>query len=235
MRARAPRGPRRAGLWFLVAVAGCLGAVLVVVAVASQDPSPPRLEGPVGTLEPSRPTGTSGPSERTSPPPEVGPAEGSPLGPSRPLTIEIPAIGVRSDVLPIGKTRDGSLAVPQPGPNLDKAAWFENSPTPGQPGPSVIEGHVSTDEGGPSVFFDLAELRPGDRVRVEREDGVTVLFTVRALREFAKDSFPTRLVYGGDLSEPGLRLITCSSFDPSVGNHTANLVVFAELTRVVGG
>jgi hypothetical protein len=28
------------------------------------------------------------------------------------------------------------------GPDLDHAAWFTTSPTPGQPGPAVIEGHV---------------------------------------------------------------------------------------------
>ncbi len=139
---------------------------------------------------------------------------------------------MRSEVFQIGKAPDGTLAVPQPGPNLDKAAWFENSPTPGQPGPSVIEGHVATERGGPSIFFDLARLRPGDEIRVERKDGKTVVFEVTGLREFPKDEFPTKLIYGGDLGKPTLRLITCSNFDPSIGHHTANLVVFSKLTKV---
>ena len=225
-------GGRRGGLLLSLAAA-VLGVVVIIFAVTSQEPDAPRLETPIGSIEPTQtPT-------RTTPPPSdepvrVQPADEVPLRPSRPVSIAIPAIDVTSAVFPIGKTRDGSLAVPQPGPDLDKAAWFENSPTPGQPGPAVIEGHVATEENGPSIFFELAELRPGNKITVKRKDGSTTVFTVNALREFAKDRFPTELVYGGDLSEPTLRLITCSSFDPSIGKHTGNLVVFAELTDVRG-
>lgn len=219
-------------VWGLALAAGIVGLVLVTVALVSQEPPAPRLDEPrgsptAGSLDPDR--------DATQSPPAVTGAESVPLGPSAPVSISIPAIDVRSEVFPIGKMPDGTLAVPQPGPRLDLAAWFENSPTPGQPGPSVIEGHVSTDEDGPSVFFELADLRPGDRITVEREDGVSAVFTVDSLREFPKDRFPTELVYGGDIASPTLRLITCSNFDPSVGNHTGNLVVFSTLTRVVGG
>jgi hypothetical protein len=47
-------------------------------------------------------------------------------------------------------------------PLTDEAAWYKYSPTPGQPGPSVIEGHVDSLRGGPSVFFRRGALRPGD-------------------------------------------------------------------------
>ena len=217
------------GLWALLLLAGIVGAVLVVVGLVGQQPDAPRLAEPVGTL----PSSTAPARERGSAS-GVTPAGTLPLDASEPTSIAIPAIGVSSGVFPIGTAKDGTLAVPQPGPRLDSAAWFENSPTPGQPGPAVIEGHVATDEGGPSVFFDLARLRAGDRIAVARRDGTTAVFTVRALREFDKDAFPTELVYGGEISRPTLRLITCSSFDPSVGSHTANLVVFASLTKVTG-
>ncbi|MGH3351689.1 MAG: class F sortase [Nocardioides sp.] len=223
---RTAHGGHRGRLALLALVAAVAGAILVVVAVVSQDPAPPSLDEPVGTLESSPPASSNGP-------PQVRPAKEVPLGPSKPVSISIPAIGVRSSVFPLGKTDDGRLAVPQPGPNLDKAAWFENSPTPGQPGPSIIEGHVATEERGPSIFFDLAELRPGDTISVRRADGRTAVFTVDALREFPKDEFPTKLIYGGDLGEPTLRLITCSNFDPSVGSHTGNLIAFSRLTSVV--
>lgn len=219
-------------------VAATIGAVLIVVGVSSQDPDAPALEGPVGTLDTanmkSSPT-KSPPTDSSTTPPEVAPATETPLGPSKPVSISIPAIDVSSDVIALGKTPDGTLAVPQPGPNLDKAAWFENSPTPGQTGPSVIEGHVATDQRGPSIFFDLADLRPGDRITVERADGKTVVFEVDALRQFPKDKFPTKLVYGGEIGTPTLRLITCSSFDPAIGSHTANLIVFSHLTQVRRG
>ena len=225
---RAPVAGRRTGLWILFLVAGLAGAVLVVVGFATQQPAAPRLDEPTGAL----PTSTRLDEEQGGSTSGVTPARKVPLGASEPTSIVIPAIDVDARVFSIGKAADGSLAVPQPGPRLDDAAWFENSPTPGQPGPSIIEGHVATDEGGPSVFFDLARLRPGDTVAVERRDGTTAEFTIRALREFDKDAFPTELIYGGDIGRPTLRLITCSGFDPSVGAHTANLVVFAVLTQV---
>jgi sortase (surface protein transpeptidase) len=146
------------------------------------------------------------------------------------MFLRIPAIGVRTRVYPIGKAPDGTLAVPQPGPRLDTAAWFENSPTPGQPGPSIVEGHVDS-ERGPSVFFRLGDLRPGNRIEVTRLDGTEVVFTVNGVRDFKKNAFPTALVYGArDLATPQLRLITCSDFDRSIGHHVGNTVVFAHLT-----
>jgi sortase (surface protein transpeptidase) len=134
-------------------------------------------------------------------------------------------------VLPIGLAPDGTLAVPQPGPDEDRAAWFTNSPTPGQPGPAIIEGHVDTTR-GPSVFFKLGSVRPGNKIHVLRKDGVEVVFTVHAVRDYKKAAFPTDVVYGGDLSHPQLRVITCSDFDPSIRHHVGNEVVFAHLTAV---
>ncbi|HEY6932247.1 MAG TPA: class F sortase [Marmoricola sp.] len=210
--------------------------LLIVVAVAAQQDAPPPPRS-VGTIDPQATTssapGVPSPSGTASPPSiRVGPATTHPLGPSRPVQLSIPAIGVDTDLVKLGLAADGTLAVPQPGPDLDKAAWFENSPTPGQPGPSIIEGHVDSTE-GPSVFFKLGALRPGDRIHVRRADHSRLTFTVNAVRDYAKAQFPTRLVYGGDrLGTPELRLITCSDFDQTIHHHIGNEIVFAHLTSV---
>jgi LPXTG-site transpeptidase (sortase) family protein len=147
------------------------------------------------------------------------------------VRIRIPSIGVSSVVDALGLSRDGSLAVPRPGPHLDQAAWFDASPTPGQPGPSVIEGHVDS-ELGPSVFFRLGAVRPGDHVLVTRRDRVVVVFEVDAVRDYPKSNFPTSVVYGGNLDRPQLRLITCSDFDTTTHHHTGDEVVFSHLVAV---
>ena len=215
---------RRHGLILLALVIAAAGVVLIGVAVSAQRsaPQPPRSVGRTG----SGPESSSAPSS-----PRLTPSTGrAPLGASSPLSISIPSIGVHSRVLPIGLAADGTLAVPKPGPNLDKAAWFKNSPTPGQPGPAVIEGHVDSQK-GPSVFFELGKMRPGNKIEVTRADGVVAVFTVNAVRDYPKSAFPTRLVYGAaDLGRPELRLITCSNFNASIGHHTGNEVVFANLT-----
>lgn len=215
---------RRRGVLALALAAVVAAMILVVVVVRAQ----------VGAPEP-RPAGRIDPPGRTASAPSSqgrGATGPTPLGPSRPVTITIPAIGVRTVVNPIGLGADGTLDVPQPGPHLDEAAWFENSPTPGQPGPSVIEGHVDSVE-GPSVFFRLGDVAPGDRVLVGRADGRTLTFRVDAVRDFLKARFPTTLVYGSArLSQPTLRLITCSDFDASIRHHVGNEVVFAHLVHV---
>ena len=146
------------------------------------------------------------------------------------MSIDIPSIHLHSAVIKIGKAADGTLAVPQPGPDLNKAAWYEDSVTPGEDGPSVIEGHIDSDA-GPSVFYDLGAVRPGDTISITRVDGSVATFTVNGVRAYASHAdFPTVAVYGSDLNHPTLRLITCSNFDHSIGHYVGNTVVFAHLT-----
>lgn len=215
---------RRRGLILLALVVAVAGGVLIAVAVSAQRsaPQPPRSAGRIERSPQSSSTPLS--------PGPTTPTGRAPLGASAPVKISIPSIGVHSKVLPIGLTAGGALAVPQPGQNLDKAAWFKNSPTPGQSGPSIIEGHLDSEK-GPSVFFKLGKMRPGNKIEVTRADGVVAVFTVDAVRDYPKQAFPTRLIYGSaNLSRPELRLITCSDFDASIGHHTGNEVVFAHLT-----
>lgn len=119
--------------------------------------------------------------------------------------------------------------MPAPGPRYDEAAWYDGSATPGSVGPAVIVGHVDSVSGGPSVFFDLGGLQPGDRVEVTRADGLVAVFRVHAVRSFPKDDFPSLLVHG-DTRGAALRLITCGgTFEPTTGHYRDNIVVFASL------
>ena len=216
-------GGGRRGVLMLALAAVVAAVVLGIVVLRAQVSAPsPRVAGRIDPGVPHASTGRGGGDSATG---------SAPIGPSRPVSLAIPAIGVHTLVNPIGLAADGSLAVPQPGPHLDEAAWFRNSPTPGQPGPSIIEGHVDS-AAGPSVFLRLGAVRPGDRVVVRRADGRVLTFRVDAVRDFLKDRFPTTLVYGGhDLGRPTLRLITCSDFDSSIGHHVGNEVVFAHLAH----
>jgi sortase (surface protein transpeptidase) len=149
---------------------------------------------------------------------------------STPVSVTIPAIGVVSPLLHLGQAADGTMEVPPPGPQYDQAGWYRHSPAPGQLGPAVLAGHVDSAADGPSVFFRLAELEPGDEVLVERADGVTAVFRVDEVGRFAKADFPTTLVYG-DVDHAALRLITCGgSFDRASGHYLDNVVVTATLT-----
>lgn len=216
------------------------GGAAVGVAAASQEHAPQPTAQVAGTTGPayagghgtgqgggaSRDTARSAASATRRAPKVVGPT----LPVSRPVSIDIPAIQVASNLQDLGVTPTGAIQVPQPGPAYNEAAWFDASPTPGQVGPSVIEGHIDSAATGPSVFFDLGALEPGDTVNVTLADGIVAVFTVTGVREYLKSSFPTTAVYG-NTDFAALRLITCGgTFDYTTGHYLSNTVVYASLT-----
>jgi hypothetical protein len=140
-----------------------------------------------------------------------------------PVRVRIPAAGVDSVLERLGRAPDGTIALPS---RPERAGWYTGAARPGQPGPAVIIGHVDWDH-GPAVFFRLDELRPGDRVYVDRADGSTARFRVTGKTQVAKVRFPTDLVYAPTL-EASLRLVTCGgSFDYATRNYRDNVIVFA--------
>jgi hypothetical protein len=188
------------------------GAVLVLAAVAIGARPAPRALPVTGafTAVPSRPAAL--PSA-----PRGGPA------PVRPLAVAVPAIGVRSTLVPLRVDRTGAL---QPPADFEHAGWYVGGPTPGDPGPAVIGGHVDS-RTGPAVFFRLRDLRPGDAVLVTRTDGRTARFRVVQVERHPKRAFPTQRVYG-PTPDRALRLITCGgSFDYARRSYRDNIVVYA--------
>lgn len=218
------------------------GGTAVAVGLVNQDAAPTSPQvGATQTVEPS-PSETAGALPAPSPGPTTSapsgstpsaavpvPSESTPAPEPRilPAEIRIPSLGVISEVTQIGLNPDGTLAVPQPGPDYDKAAWYEGSPAPGQTGPAVIEGHVDSAANGPSVFYDLGKTSKGDVIEISREDGSVVTFVVDEVKAFPKDEFPTFDVYG-NTDGPELRLITCGGdFNSDTGHYVNNTVVFA--------
>jgi sortase family protein len=149
------------------------------------------------------------------------------LDPSRPQQLSIPAIKVRAPIMDVGRAADGSVDVP-PLKRHNEAGWFDGGPTPGQFGPALIVGHADT-RTGPSVFFKLGRLKPGQQIEVSRADGSVAVFEINSVEHFDKDKLPVQRVYG-DYSRPSLRLMTCGG-DWLGGDqgYADNIVVFASL------
>ncbi|GIJ34941.1 class F sortase [Micromonospora sediminimaris] len=214
-------GPWRAVGAAVVVVLAMMGSGLIGASLKTTDsPRPPQ---PVaGTSDPS----PNGPLAEA----DLDGAQQVPTGLSRatPTTINIPRIGVRAGIMALGTNPDGTVQVPP----LDQAllaGWYEPGPSPGEPGNSVIVGHVDSAAIGPAVFFSLGALQPGDTVSVERADGRTATFRVDSVASYPKDAFPTEQVYGPS-DRPGLRVITCGGqFDEATGDYPDNVIVFASL------
>jgi len=155
----------------------------------------------------------------------------TPLPPSTPVLIQIPAVAVKAPVLRLGRNSDGTVQVP-PLDDHNLAGWYDGSPMPGQKGSSVVLGHVDNYT-GPSVFFSIKTLRRGDEIDIVRADGTVAAFAVDGVQRVAKALFPSKDVYG-NVPYSSLRLITCGGpFDADRGQYLDNIVVYAHLTGVV--
>ena len=144
----------------------------------------------------------------------------------KPVWLTIPAIGVKAPIVTLGLNRNGTLQVPS---STTVVGWYTNSPRPGSTGSAVIAGHVDS-RSGPGVFFWLSTMHRGERIYVRRADGTLAVFTVTAVRTYAKARFPTATVYG-PVPDAELRLITCGgTFDYARGSYLSNVVVYARLS-----
>jgi Sortase domain len=144
---------------------------------------------------------------------------------AEPVSLVIPAIGVRSGLVHLGITRAGTLQVPA---NPAVAGWYAASPRPGEPGGAVVAGHIDSLQ-GPAVFFRLRLLHPGERIYIRRADGTLAVFRVTTVRSYPKSRFPTKAVYG-PTPDAQLRLITCGgTFDPATRHYLSNTIAYASL------
>jgi sortase (surface protein transpeptidase) len=202
------------------AVAVLIGGILLAgagvtgLALASQTGRP---AVPVG-----KPALVPVPIGRQAPVPQATPQKVA-----RPVSLTIPAIGVRTGLVHLGLTSSGELQVPS---TTTVAGWYTGSARPGAIGAAVIVGHIDSLK-LPGIFFRLRLLHAGNRVYVRRADGTLAVFEVTSVRSYPKSRFPTLAVYG-PVPAAELRLITCGgTFDYATGHYLSNTIVYATLVQ----
>jgi sortase (surface protein transpeptidase) len=141
-----------------------------------------------------------------------------------PIGIAIPAMGLETKVVRVGvDRRTGGVEVP---PDVRTVGWYRFSPIPGEPGSSVLLGHVDSSTQGPGAFFHLASLDPGTRIRALLADRSSRTFRVVARRSYLKSRLPAAVF--ARTGRPVLTLVTCGGpFDASIGHYRDNVVVYA--------
>jgi hypothetical protein len=227
-------GDRRGRIAAAVTVVLLLVGGLLVVKSFSGTQAPPQPDAAqsASTTAPAPSTAgsgaTSSPASRggktAAPTPDFGPI----MGPSSPVALRIPSIGVNTKgIVDLTLDKNGKLQAPT---DFAKAGWYAGGPTPGEFGPAVIGAHVDS-KSGPAVFYRLGSLKKGASVSIVREDGSTARFVVDRVARYSKADFPTSTVYGDTRGRAELRLITCGgAFDQSTGHYVDNIVAFAHLT-----
>ena len=217
--ARTKRANRREQLLWVA----CGSLLLAGVAfVATSRPSPDAASRVLSTPPTTSP---ATPTTHTSLATTIA---GQGLARSLPERLIIPALGISTPVGLLGLQANHQVQVPV---DAQSVGWFRLGPTPGQLGSSVLLGHVDSYR-GPGIFFRIKSLPEGSLVEVVLHDGVTGLFRVLTVVQYAKTGFPDALVYGASGSRL-LNLVTCGgTFDHATGSYESNIVVFSRLVGV---
>jgi len=122
-------------------------------------------------------------------------------------------------------TSNNAIQAPQ---NVHDAGWFTGSAKPGQPGASVIDGHVAN-WATKSVFHDLKNVRSGDTITIERGDGTRLQYKVVELKSYPANDVDMQAVMTPITpTKPGLNLITCDGKVVRGNEFDRRLVVFTE-------
>jgi LPXTG-site transpeptidase (sortase) family protein len=147
-------------------------------------------------------------------PPPTSPGPGSRLA--------IPSIDVNARLVVVSVDGSGEMGAPT---DAWDVGWYDFSAPAGQPGNTVMSGHVDYHDIGPAVFWRLRELGPGDRAEVHRLDGSVVVYQVTQVESYEADSAPVWTIVGPTLDD-ALTLITCDgTFDPAASEYDRRLVV----------
>lgn len=142
-----------------------------------------------------------------------------------PARLRIPSIEVDAAVQHVGVNAKGNMARPS---NFKDVAWYKYGPSPRANGSAVIAGHLDNGLGLPAVFSRLREVRPGDAVIVEADDGTEQRFIVKNVQSYPYKEVPTSMVFSPN-GPAGLNLITCDgNWIAKEKTYDKRLVVFAE-------
>jgi hypothetical protein len=140
-----------------------------------------------------------------------------------PVAVEIPATGVDANVVPEPVEPDGALVIPVP----HLVGWDEDGPAPGQPGATLLAGHID-DFGVPGAFLRLDAVPLGATVTVDTAGGG--VFRYRVVERLVQ---PQSALASSHLLQatgaPHLVLMSCGGvYDPSVHLYEDNIVIVAE-------
>jgi sortase (surface protein transpeptidase) len=140
--------------------------------------------------------------------------------------LKIPKLGVNARVMQTGVTKTGALGTPS---NVYDTAWYTGSAKPGQPGATLIDGHVSswTTHG---VFYGIKTLIGGDMIQVVRGDGTVLNYQVVRTQVYDANSVDMQAaVTPVTAGKSGLNLITCTGqVEKGTSEFNERVIVFAQ-------
>jgi len=144
---------------------------------------------------------------------------------SIPRQVNIPKLGLITEVMPAGRESDGEMAVPE---DPWVVAWYQWGAKLGEKGNAVIAGHLDS-KTGPAVFYHLSQLTAGDEVLVKDQNQKEFVYIVVKKETYNENNFPVTEVFG-ESDKPRLNLITCrGQFNRETKRYTKRIVIYTEL------
>lgn len=156
--------------------------------------------------------------------------------------LRIPSIGVNA---PVGSWAVKGTTMQEPYGPLD-VAWYDLSAFPGQGGypgtgkNAVMGAHADLNRDvagvgqhytGPAVFWNLDQLKAGDRVEVDI-NGQPLKYSVVWAREVSATSSDWSQYWSSDVKVDSITLFTCSGkFNNDTHEYSSRLLVRAERIR----
>lgn len=147
---------------------------------------------------------------------------------SKPKTLSIPSLNIDASVEFVGLTSKGAMDIPKKDQDV---AWYQLGVKPGEIGNAVIAGHLDKKDGSPAVFYDIKNLKKGDKINVEDESGKVRSFVVTRTATYEMEKFPLEEVFGNS-TRANLNLITCEGvFNTTSRLYSHRFVVYSELAE----
>ncbi|WP_445524392.1 sortase domain-containing protein [Streptomyces cyslabdanicus] len=158
------------------------------------------------------------------------PSAAEPPADASPRRLDIPDLGVRAPMVPRGLDARGAVQ-PPPADRAGAVGWYGAGVKPGAPGTALLVGDPGAGS-RPGAFDRIGSLRPGQAVRVVRDDGSVADFTVDGVEVLPHDRLDVRQASGArQQGRAELRLIGCGGTTaPASRVCTANVIVSAHLT-----
>lgn len=146
--------------------------------------------------------------------------------PQYPRRIEVSAVGLSGCIQRVGIDQHNAIAVPD---NIYLAGWYVNSPLPGEPGVSIIDGHV-LGRYNDAIFKDLNRLAAGDIVRIQYGDLSWKSFEVLGVDSYVTAEAMPELLRQVEGVERQVNLITCDGiFNRADQSYDQRLIVRTKL------
>jgi sortase (surface protein transpeptidase) len=146
--------------------------------------------------------------------------------PDDPKYITLPTIQAEGFVQNVGVDQGQAVAVPN---NIHMAGWFTESVRPGQPGLSILDGHVDGRRSD-GVFKKLIDLKTNDEYTVELGGGTLKRFRVKKVLSVATKDAAGVLFSRDTKLRSQLNLITCGgTFDQRSRQYDQRVIVTSEL------